>query len=127
MGGILILDDESSVRGFFRAVLEAAGYSVEEASTARDAFQILRERRMDLVMTDILMPDMDGLEVTRTLRREFPGVKIIAVSGAQQDIDYRTVARFLGADDTLLKPVTVRDLQDAVVRLLGRPAEPPSD
>lgn len=120
MGEILIIDDEPAVRGFFREVLEGAGYGVVEAASAKSGLRLLRERPIDLVVTDILMPDMDGLEVTRTLHRDFPAVKIIAISGGQQDIDYCDVARFLGAHETLMKPVTMSRLLETVARLLGR-------
>ena len=120
MGEILIIEDEPAVRGFFREVLEGAGYGVVEAASAKSGLRLLRERPIDLVVTDILMPDMDGLEVTRTLHRDFPAVKIIAISGGQQDIDYCDVARFLGAHETLMKPVTMSRLLETVARLLGR-------
>jgi DNA-binding NtrC family response regulator len=119
---ILLIDDEASVRGFFRDVLEGAGYGVAEAASARDGLRLLHERPIDLVITDILMPDMDGLEVTRVLHRDFPKVKVIAVSGGQQDVDYCDVARFLGAHETLMKPVTVQRLLETVARLLSQAA-----
>lgn len=119
MADILLIDDEALVRRFFRQVLEGAGFGVGEASTAKDGFRLLRERLIDLVITDILMPDMDGLEVTRVLHRDFPKVKIIAMSGGQQDVDYCNVARYLGAHETLMKPVAVQRLLDTVARLLG--------
>jgi len=119
---ILLIDDEASVRGFFRDVLEGTGYGVAEAASARDGLRLLHERPIDLVITDILMPDMDGLEVTRVLHRDFPKVKVIAVSGGQQDVDYCDVARFLGAHETLMKPVTVQRLLDTVARLLSQAA-----
>ncbi len=120
MADVLLIDDDASVRGFFRQVLEGAGYGVVEASSARNGLRLLRERPIDLVITDILMPDMDGLEVTRVLHRDFPKVKVIAISGGQQDIDYCNVARFLGAHETLMKPVTVQRLLDTVALLLNQ-------
>jgi CheY-like chemotaxis protein len=119
---ILLIDDEASVRRFFRTVLEGAGYVVVDAATAKAAFRLLKERPIDLVITDILMPDMDGLEVTRVLHRDFPKVKIIAITGGLLDVDYCSVARFLGAHDTLMKPVTVPRLLDMVARLLSQSA-----
>lgn len=120
MAVVLLIDDDELVRGFFRQVLEGAGYGVVEASSARNGLRLLRERPIDLVITDILMPDMDGLEVTRVLHRDFPKVKVIAVSGGAQDIDYCNVARFLGAHETLMKPVTVQRLLDTVALLLSQ-------
>jgi DNA-binding NtrC family response regulator len=119
---ILVIDDEESVRSFFCYALEGAGYDVVEASSAKQGLRLLRDRPVDLVITDILMPDMDGLEVTRVLHREFPRVKVIAVSGGQQDIDYCNVARFLGAHATLMKPVSVQRLIETVANLLSQAA-----
>jgi DNA-binding NtrC family response regulator len=117
---VLLIDDDASVRGLFRQILEGAGYSVVEASSAKYGLRFLRERPIDLVITDILMPDMDGLEITRILHRDFPKVKVIAITGGQQDIDYCNVARFLGAHETLMKPVTVQRLLDTVALLLNQ-------
>lgn len=120
MADVLLIDDDASVRGLFRQILEGAGYSVVEASSAKYGLRFLRERPIDLVITDILMPDMDGLEITRILHRDFPKVKVIAITGGQQDIDYCNVARFLGAHETLMKPVTVQRLLDTVALLLNQ-------
>lgn len=120
MAEVLLIDDDASVRGFYREVLEGAGYGVVEASTAKDGFRHLREHPIDLVITDILMPDMDGLEVTRVLHHDFPKVKVIAISGGQQDVDYCNVARLLGAHETLMKPVEVQRLLHTVALLLNQ-------
>jgi CheY-like chemotaxis protein len=116
---ILIIDDEPSIHRLFSDVLKGAGYEPVAASSAREGLRVLRERPVDLVITDILMPDMDGLEVTRNVRREFPRVKIIAMTGGQQAIDYCQVARLLGAHDTLIKPIASERLLEAVARLLA--------
>ncbi len=120
MAEILLIDDEPSVRAFFRNVLEGAGYEVSEASSAKEALSLLKTRLVDLVITDILMPDMDGLELTWVLHHQYPSVKVVAVSGGQQEYDYCTVARFFGAHETLMKPVAVPRLLDAVHRLTGQ-------
>ncbi|HJT21305.1 MAG TPA: response regulator [Nitrospira sp.] len=117
---ILLIDDESSVREFFRYVLEEAGYGVSEASSAKDGLSLLKTRPVDLVITDILMPDMDGLELTWVLHHQYPSLKVVAVSGGQQEYDYCTVARFFGAHETLMKPVAVPRLLDAVSRLTSQ-------
>ena len=120
MAEILLIDDESSVREFFRKVLEEAGHDVTEASSAKDGLSHLKSHPVDLVITDILMPDMDGLELTWVLHQQYPGVKVMAVSGGEQDLDYCSVARFFGAHETLMKPVAVPRLLDAVSRLTTR-------
>lgn len=116
---ILIIDDEASGRSLFRQVLEPAGYGVMEASSAKKGLALLRECPVDLVLTDILMPEMDGLELTLALRRDFPHVKIIAVSCWQHEIDYCSVARLFGAHEALMKPITGQRLLDTVAKLLG--------
>jgi CheY-like chemotaxis protein len=124
VGRILIIDDEYSVRRLLSEVLKGAGHELMEVATAKEGLRLLRERPIDLVVTDILMPDMDGLEVTRLLHREFPSVKILALSGGSQDVDYCQVARSLGAHDTLMKPVSVQQLRDTVANLLPGVPEP---
>jgi CheY-like chemotaxis protein len=117
---ILVIDDDSSVRQFFRQVLEGAGYGVAEASSAKEGLSHLKGHPVDVIITDILMPDMDGLELTWRLHQQYPNVKVVAVSGGQRDIDYCSVARFFGAQETLLKPVPSHRLLDVVNRLVSR-------
>ncbi len=118
---VLIIDDEPAIRSLFRQVLEEAGYQVVDASSAKEGLSVLRARPVDIVLTDILMPDMDGLELTRVIHQDFPRVKIVAVSGGQQFMDYCSVARLFGAHETLMKPVTVQRLLETVGRLAGQP------
>lgn len=118
---ILIIDDEASVREFLCDVLRGAGYRVYDAPSGKAGLRFLRQQPVDLVITDILMPEMDGLELTRFLQRHFPNTRIIAMSGDHGDMDYCTVARFFGAHDALLKPLAVPRLLETVARLLDRP------
>ena len=69
MASILVIDDERHIRDLLRKVLEGAGHTVKEASNGRDAMRIWRESPVDLIITDILMPEQDGLEFIRELRR----------------------------------------------------------
>jgi CheY-like chemotaxis protein len=117
---LLLVDDEAPVRKFFVQVLEGAGYRVVEASSGKEALRRLQERPFDLVITDILMPDMDGLELTKVLHHRFPDIKIVVISGDRDDMDYCHVARFLGAHVTLAKPVPVQLLLETVARQLGK-------
>jgi CheY-like chemotaxis protein len=120
VSGILLIDDEAPVRQLFSRILKEAGYQVAEAASGREGVQRLREESFDLVVTDILMPDMDGLELTRVIRQDFPKVKIVVVSSARQDMDYCNVARFLGAHATLAKPVPAQLLLDTIARQLHK-------
>lgn len=125
MASILTIDDNELVRGFLRTVLESAGHSVVEASQGKEGFQHLRKFRFDMVLTDIYMPDCDGLEVIMTVRRDFPDIKILAVTGESGDKNLLTAARKLGAVQVLTKPISVEALLKAVEQTLaGNPQSP---
>jgi PAS domain S-box-containing protein len=101
---ILVTDDDAAVRAFLRVVLEGGGYQVTEAADGKQALEAVRAGRVDLVITDLVMPEQEGIETIRTLRKEVPGMGIIAISGAFNGRFLRT-ARMLGADVALAKPV----------------------
>jgi CheY-like chemotaxis protein len=110
---ILVADDESQVRGYIRVVLEDAGYSVVEAEDGKEAVAQVRNGEIDLVITDLVMPDQEGLETIQILRRQAPEVAIVAISGAFHP-EYLDVARKLGAVVALPKPLTAEELLRAV-------------
>jgi len=116
---ILVADDEAGVRGFLRAVLKQGGYEVTEAADGRQALQGVRAAQVDLVITDLVMPEQEGLEAIRILRREAPGVGIIAISGAFGG-QFLKVAHLLGADAVLSKPVSKELLLAKVAEVLVR-------
>jgi PAS domain S-box-containing protein len=101
---ILVADDEAGVRRFLRTVLENGGYSVIEAENGKQALEEVRAGEVDLVITDLVMPEQEGIETIPILRREFPAMGIIAVSGAFGG-QFLKPARMLGADAVLSKPV----------------------
>jgi len=110
---ILVVDDEYQIRQLIRETLVQAGYQVTEARDGEEALQQYRLAPADLVIMDILMPDQDGLETTATLRREFPNVKVIAVTGGSDMIgilNFLDVAKMLGAHSTLQKPFEMKTL-----------------
>jgi YesN/AraC family two-component response regulator len=116
---ILIIEDEESVRHMMRLVLEKTGCSVLDAPNGREGLKAYHQNRPDLVITDIFMPEMEGLETIMALRRENPGVKIIAVSGGgASGYDYLPAALKLGCSRALAKPFTQRELLSAVRDLL---------
>ena len=82
MARILVIDDQEPIRSLLRAVLEGEGHQVLEASNGRLGLELYRERSVDLVITDIVMPEMDGLEMILELTRNFLNVKVIAMSGS---------------------------------------------
>src|SRR5215831_7102565 len=81
MARILVIDDEDPIRRLLRAALEQRGHQVVEARQGKEALDLHRSQPVELVITDILMPEKDGLEVIMALRREAPQLKVIAISG----------------------------------------------
>ena len=117
MSSILVVDDEEQVRKLIVETLAQAGYEVQEARDGREALQQYREKHVDLVIMDILMPDQDGLESIAALRQEFPEVKVIAITGGTDMIGilgFLDVAKMLGASRTLQKPFEMHTLLDTV-------------
>ena len=114
---ILVADDEAGVRGFLRKVLEEGGYEVIEAVDGKQALQQARAGHVDLVITDLVMPGQEGLETIRALRREVPGVGIIAISGAFGG-QFLKVAQMMGAAAVLNKPVSAELLLARVAEVL---------
>lgn len=117
MPSVLVVDDEDQIRQLIRETLEQAGYAVREARDGKEGLEQYRAHPADLVIMDILMPDQDGLESIMTLRREFPGACIIAITGGSDMIgilNFLDVAKMLGARRTLQKPFEMKTLVDAV-------------
>jgi len=117
MPSVLVVDDEDQLRQLIREILEQAGYQVTEARDGKEAVQQYRLAPADVVIMDILMPEQDGLETTSTLRREFPNVKIIAITGSSEMIgilSFLDVAKMLGAHGALQKPFEMQTLLDTV-------------
>lgn len=123
MARVLLIDDDDVLRGALLAVLADAGYEVADAPDGSAGLRLYRERGADLVIVDIFMPEVDGLEVIRALRVDASRPRIIAMSGGgrAENLDTLTVAASLGAARTLRKPFTPRDLLDAVRDVLGQP------
>lgn len=121
MTRILVIDDEAPVRDMMRQTLERAGYEVVEAGDGRRGMAQLRQQPVDLVITDILMPEQEGIETIRMLRKEFPQMKILAISGGGKkgNLDVLPIARTFGAHYTLAKPFERQELLDAVSALIS--------
>lgn len=120
LASILVIDDEAPVRQVLRRALEGVGYQVWEAASGIEGVRLVCEQPIDLVITDILMPDMDGLETVGILRRDFPNIRTIAITGGGKDPDYCAVAKILGAHETLTKPFELQQLLDVVARQVGQ-------
>ena len=114
MATILIIDDEAPIRALLRFALEAAGYEVTEAANGRQGLERYRQRPTDLVIVDMLMPVMKGLDMLLDLTREFLHAKVIAISGAGGEQNVLDVAKLLGARQTFQKPFSMSHLLGAV-------------
>jgi PAS domain S-box-containing protein len=115
---ILVVDDELGVRTFLQKVLADAGYTVLVAEDGGQALKMVRAQRFDLVLTDLVMPEKEGIEIIRSMHKELPDLKIIAMSGAFGG-EFLKVAKRLGANSTLAKPVAPEQLISAVRGVLG--------
>ena len=122
MKRILVIDDEEQIRSMLRMMLEDAGYEVEDASDGNIGIMVFREKPADVIIIDILMPEKEGIETIMELRQDFPGIKIIAISGGgrfKSPTTFLTMAEHFGADRTFTKPIDRDALLSAVQELLG--------
>ena len=123
MARILLIEDDDKFRVMVRRMLETAGYNdIEEAADGNIGIKLFRKNPYDLVITDIIMPDKEGIEVIIELRRDYPGIKIVAMSGGGRVAPqgYLEMAKHLGAYRTLAKPFQQADLINAVQELLNQ-------
>jgi CheY-like chemotaxis protein len=119
---ILVVDDEPSVREAIRLNLESAGYSVECAVDGLDAARILERERFDVVLTDILMPNSDGLELIDRVHRYLPGQPIIAMTGggSLEAEFYMRIARGFHVNGLLHKPLVIAELLSLLQTVAAR-------
>jgi two-component system chemotaxis response regulator CheY len=121
MARIVVIDDDEQIRETVRRVLESRGHSVEDADQGAGGIAYVAQRAPDLVITDIFMPGQDGIELLLELRKAFPKLKVIAMSGGNGPglLNLLEDAELLGADRTLPKPFTPGELIAAVNDVLG--------
>jgi len=121
MARIIVIDDDESVRKAIRRVLEPLGHEVREAEDGAAGLALLADKDADLVITDIFMPGQDGIETVRRIRKEFPGVKMLVMSGGDSTgrMDLRGDAVLLGATGSLRKPFERDELVRSVAAVLG--------
>lgn len=107
MGRVLVIDDEPQIRSMLRMMLERAGHEVEEAPDGIEGIRLYRNNPADLIISDLIMPNKDGIGMIIELKKEFPDVKIIAMSGGglNKPEGYLEGAKKLGAQRTLTKPI----------------------
>ena len=121
MASILVIDDEDLARDVLRAMLAAAGHDVRVSADGESGLQEYRGAPSDLVIADMFMPGIDGIELIERLRAEAPQAKVLFMSGGGQrdDRDVLEVARSVGADHVLAKPFTRAELLEAVDEVLS--------
>lgn len=121
MATVLVIDDDDMVRTMLLRTLTRGGHTAVGARDGIEGMARFRESPADLVITDIFMPNQEGLATIMELRRSFPSIRIIAISGggARASLDVLPVAEALGAQKTLRKPFTPADVMDAVKDVLG--------
>ena len=122
MARILLIDDDDSVREMLSATLTAYGHTVIQAGDGHEGLKLFEHANPDLVITDIVMPEKEGIEVLSVLRTLRPSVKVIVMSGGGRNrpADYLYIAKALGASSVLTKPFSSQVLITAVEELLAR-------
>ena len=121
---LLVVDDDAAVRRFLRTLLEAHGYDVREAGDGEQAIAEVEHWAVDVVITDLVMPAKEGVETITRIRKQWPAVKLMAISGAFNG-QLLHVAKLLGAERALLKPVQPEELVAAIREVLGTSAPGP--
>lgn len=122
MALILVIDDEPAIRQMVRRSLERDGHTILEAPNGREGIALARAQHLDLIITDIVMPEMEGIETILVLRGQFPVIPIIAMSGGggtRGMMFYLDAAAKLGANATLAKPFRPAQLAELVKKLLA--------
>jgi len=123
MQNILVIDDDKLMCLALAKILISAGYNVVQAADGEEGLKMYRSQDFDLVITDLIMPDKEGIQIIRELRKENSRIRIIAMSagGRGGATDYLKWARLMGAKQCLSKPIKREDLLDAVQAVLALP------
>jgi CheY-like chemotaxis protein len=119
MARILIIDDDENLLHALAQALGSLGYSVATATDGAEAAKLFRSEMFNVIVTDLVMPNREGVETIITLRREFPHIGVIAMTGSCTRSElYLELAARVGADRTLPKPFSLQELDDAIRSLL---------
>lgn len=121
MSRLLLVDDDDSLRTLLRINLVRLGHKVQEARNGREAMALFEQEPPDLVLTDLVMPEQEGVQMIGEIRRKHPGAKIIAMSGGGRANagGYLRIAKAMGADRVLAKPFSNDELVATLTELLG--------
>jgi CheY-like chemotaxis protein len=122
MQRILLVDDDDALRKMLGLNLAMMGYAVTEATNGKEALAAQKSEPADLILTDLVMPEKEGIETIGELRKKYPAAKIIAMSGGGRvsAADYLKVAKMMGADFALAKPFTQQELAEAIAKTLPK-------
>lgn len=118
-GNILLVEDEKSIRGFLNINLQRNNFTVIEAETGEEGLAKAREEKIDIAILDVMLPGMDGFQVCKSLREQYPNMGIIMLTARSQDMD-KIMGLEFGADDYMIKPFNPLELVLRVKALLRR-------
>ena len=121
MATVLIIDDESYVREMMRLMIEPLGYEVVEAENGAIASKFIQNTTPDLIITDIVMPEKNGIDVIMEVKKSSNPIPIIAISGGggiTGRFDYLEIAKLVGAENILKKPFAMEELRSLVENIL---------
>lgn len=126
MAHILIVDDYEDIRDIWKALLELSGYQVNVAENGIEALKLIRKETFDLVIVDLFMPEMGGIELLGILSDEYPNLKLLAVTGGGEktkaNIDHFVESsKFAGAHSSLKKPIENEKFLNEIKRILATP------
>ncbi len=122
MANILVVDDEAPVRNLLKDVLEKEGYTVFTAETGVEASTIYDSSDIDLIITDLVMPEKGGIDLIMELKKKDPDIKVIAISGGggiTGRFDYLPIAKLVGATEIIAKPFQVTEIRAQVAKMLA--------
>ncbi len=132
MKQILLIDDEELVRESLTELLQNYKYSVFPVASAEEGMELFESKNIDCIITDIFMPDINGFEFIRLLKKKYPSAKVIAISGGSNkygfgDFDYLEHIKSFGVDYAFYKPVDTQKLIEAIEDLMNQNTLSPSD
>jgi len=118
---ILVIEDDELIRDLLKQLLERDGYTVTTAHNGKVGLKLFRDNPADLVITDLIMPEKEGIETIRELIRDYPDVKIIAISGGGTiaPFEYLSIAERLGVKKTIPKPFKTEEILAAIRQLIS--------
>ncbi|MBW2195074.1 MAG: response regulator [Deltaproteobacteria bacterium] len=118
---VVVIDDNAEIRHVIELKLRTQGYKVITAANGKEGLNLIKSKQPDVVITDIIMPEKEGIEVITEVRRDFPNVKIIAMSGGGLigPHEYLSWTKMMGVQRTFTKPFAINEILEAVNELVG--------